>query len=418
MGGSSPPPAPAAPSFARALGHRPFLLLWSSQLISQSGDFVFEVALLWLVLQQTGSAFYVGVVVAATLVPVVVLGPFLGVYVDRWPRRTILILTNGLEAVLVAGLSGLILAHAANIGGIVAIVVALATGGQVVRITSTAIVPQTVRTEDLAPANSLLSFSSSFNQVVGLSIGGVVVALFGVTIPIEYDALTFAAAAVILGFMSRTVGAPAPSTPGVASGFAAEFAEGFRYVAGQRYLVEIIVLASVINFFGNAVAALFAPYADYVLHGGSTAYGFLGAAVAGGAIVGAVVIGKVNTRGSAGKYLLGGTGAAGAVILAVGLTRSTSLALGEMVALGAMLSVTNIPIFVLLQAKVPGRLMGRVLGVLMAMVLAAAPLGAFFAGTFAEATSVGFVYVVAGAVLLATVAVGAVVMRELRTVTY
>ncbi|MGI0155707.1 MAG: MFS transporter, partial [Thermoplasmata archaeon] len=272
MGGSSPPPAPAAPSFARALGHRPFLLLWSSQLISQSGDFVFEVALLWLVLQQTGSAFYVGVVVAATLVPVVVLGPFLGVYVDRWPRRTILILTNGLEAVLVAGLSGLILAHAANIGGIVAIVVALATGGQVVRITSTAIVPQTVRTEDLAPANSLLSFSSSFNQVVGLSIGGVVVALFGVTIPIEYDALTFFAAALLLFTISGRTPAPSPAPERKPGAFRREFSEGLTFIRGNRFMLELIVIGVIVNFFGNGIFALFAPYASFVLHGGAAVY--------------------------------------------------------------------------------------------------------------------------------------------------
>ena len=49
--------------------------------------FVFEVALLWLVLEVTGSVFAVGPVVAVTLLPAVVLGPFLGVLVDRWDRR-------------------------------------------------------------------------------------------------------------------------------------------------------------------------------------------------------------------------------------------------------------------------------------------------------------------------------------------
>lgn len=66
------------PSYRRALGNRPFFLLWLSQLISQSGDFVFDVALLWLVLEVTGSVFAVGVVVAIIALPGVVLGPFLG----------------------------------------------------------------------------------------------------------------------------------------------------------------------------------------------------------------------------------------------------------------------------------------------------------------------------------------------------
>ena len=84
VGLTNPPEASSRPSFGRALRSRPFFLLWLSQLISQSGDFVFEVALLWLVLEVTGSVFAVGLVVAVTLLPSVVLGPFLGVLVDRW----------------------------------------------------------------------------------------------------------------------------------------------------------------------------------------------------------------------------------------------------------------------------------------------------------------------------------------------
>lgn len=386
--------------------------------MSQSGDFIFEVALLWLVLQATHSVFDVGLVVVAELAPIVVLGPALGVYVDRWPRRTVLIATNLAEGILVAALSGLVLAHGTDLGLILGIVIALATGGQVVRVASNAIVPQTVPTSDLAPANSLLSFSNSFNQVVGLSVGGVVVALFGVTLPIAYDAVTFLAADLILAFLPRAVGVPEPAPPGTVPRFSSEFREGVRYLTGQRFLVEIIVLGIVVNFCANAVIALFAPYADYVLHGNSATYGFLGAGIALGGIVGAAIIGKVNTRRSAGKYLLAGAASAGGVIVAIGWTTSAPLALGEMVVLGAILAIANVPMFVLLQAKVPSRLLGRVMAVLMAFVLAAAPLGAFFAGSFAARTSVGFVYVVAGAIILATAAVGSLAMKELRSVTY
>jgi DHA3 family macrolide efflux protein-like MFS transporter len=406
------------PSFGRALRNRPFFLLWVSQLISQSGDYVFEVALLWLVLEATGSVFDVGLVVVATLVPVVVLGPFLGVYADRWPRRTLLLVTNLAEGVLVAGLSGLVLTHGADLSWILGIVVALATGAQVVRITSNAMIPQTVRVEDLAPANSLLSFSSSFNQVVGLSLGGIVVAVFGVAIPIEYDAISFFAAAAIITLIPRAVGAPEPAAEGADTRFRAQFSEGLRYLLQQRFLVEIIIIGVVGNFCVNAVSALIAPYADYVLHGGSTTYGFLGAAIAAGSILGAAIIGKIDTRHSAGQYLFGGAAAVGLMIIALGVTRSIPFALAEAFGIGVVLSISNIPIFVVIQAKVPGRLMGRVTSVLFALLLIASPLGAFFAGSFAAATSIGFVLVVAGAVETVAILLGWAVMRELRTVTY
>ena len=418
---SPPPPSPAPrpPSFLRALRHRPFFLLWASQLISQSGDFVFDIALLWLVLETTGSVFAVGLVVTAMLVPAVLLGPVLGVYIDRWPRRPLLIATNVLEGVLVAGLSGLVLDHAAGLDVILAVVVALGAGAQVVRIASSALVPQTVSTDDLAPANSLLSFSGSFNQVVGLSIGGVAVAAFGVALPIEYDALSFFLAAALLLGVPRAVGQPGPTAAGTdPTGFRAQFVEGFAFVRSQRFLIEIILLGMVVNFFGNAINALLAPYAALVLHGGPTTYGSLGAILAVGSIVGAFVAGKVNARRFAGKLLFGGSIASGAVIALLGLTSDVYLALAEMFGLGALLAITNVPMLTLVQAKVPARLMGRSMAVLFSLLVAMGPFGSFFAGSFAAARGVASVFLFAGIAIMVADSVGFAVMSELRNVEY
>jgi predicted MFS family arabinose efflux permease len=406
------------PSFRRVLGQRPFALLWSSQLISQSGDFVFEVALLWLVLQLTGSVFAVGLVVTATLVPVVVLGPSLGVYVDRWNRRRILLYTNLIEGVAVAGLSILVLVHAADLPVLIVIVLGLASAAQFVRITSTAIVPQAVAVEDLPAANGLMSFSTSFNQIIGLSIGGVVVALFGVNLPLEYDSLTFFAAAALLVLTPPSLGAPEP-TPGEGTpSYRTQFEEGFSYLRGQRYLLEAIALGVILNFFGSATSALIAPYADLVLRGGAATFGLLGASIAAGSLVGAVAMGKVKTRGTAGRWLFGGAMALSATIGLLGLTRQILPALADAALFGVLISVTNIPLVTVIQAKVPPRLMGRVMASLLALILAVAPVGAFFAGTLASKTSISTVFLLSGAVMFATTAVGAVALRELRDVSY
>ncbi|HLM90554.1 MAG TPA: MFS transporter [Thermoplasmata archaeon] len=412
------PEGASRPSFGRALRSRPFFLLWLSQLISQSGDFVFEVALLWLVLEVTGSVFAVGLVVAVTLLPSVLLGPFLGVFVDRWDRRRMLIVTNVAEGVALAALSGLLLAHTINLTLILVVAFFLGTGSQVVRTASTAVIPQLVEREDLPPANSLMSFSNSFNQIVGLSVGGVVVALLGVTIPIEYDALSFFLAAVIVGAIAAVYGRPKDAGSGAPTRFSEEFAEGIRFIRENRFLMELILLGAAVNFFGNAIGALFAPYTKLVLHGGPAIYGFLGAAIAFGAIVGALVIGKIETRKTSGKYLFGGGVATGAMIAALGLTSTIPVAFAVVLLLGVALSVTNIPISVLIQAKVPGRLLGRVLAAFGSLITIAGPAGAFFAGAFAAATSVSTVYLVSGGVILGVLGLGFVVMGDLRDISY
>lgn len=418
---ATPTPAPATappPSFSRALRSRPFLLLWVSQFISQTGDFVFDVALIWLVLETTGSIFAVGIVVTAALIPTVALGPIVGVYVDRWSRRTILLVTNVVEGLLVAALAGFVLSHDVNLAVIVAIVLALGAGSQFVRLASNAMVPQTVGKEDLGPANGLVQISGSSTQVVGLSIGGVVVALLGVDLPITYDAITFFAAALIVAFIARSVGAPEPPADGKPSSFSQEFLEGIRYLRSQRYLLEIISVGVVLNFCGNAVFTLWAPYADFVLHGGAATYGFLGAALAVGSILGALVVGKIDLRRRVGRVALVGVVVAGTLVVLLGLTRSIPLALVESFAFGIMLSVINVPLFAAIQAKVPARLMGRMMAAFLSCILAAAPFGAFFAGAMAEATSVGFVYVVLGAIMAVMGVVGVTVMGEVRRLVY
>jgi MFS family permease len=150
--GAKPPPAPSTvpgpndgpPSYRRTLANRPFLLLWASQLVSQSGDFIFEVALLWLVLELTHSAFSLAIVVTGTILPGVILGPFLGVYVDRWDRRRTLIATNVVEGIIIAALSGLVLAGHATLPGLFVIVLMLGSGSTIVRIATTAYVPSIV----------------------------------------------------------------------------------------------------------------------------------------------------------------------------------------------------------------------------------------------------------------------------------
>jgi MFS transporter, DHA3 family, macrolide efflux protein len=408
----------APPSFSRALRSRPFLLLWISQFISQTGDFVFDVALIWLVLETTGSIFAVGIVVTAALIPTVALGPIVGVYVDRWSRRTILLVTNIVEGLLVAALAGFVLSHDVDLAVIVAIVLALGAGSQFVRLASNAMVPQTVAKEDLGPANGLVQISGSSTQVVGLSIGGVVVALLGVELPITYDAITFFAAALIVALIARSVGAPEPPTDGKPSSFSKEFLEGIRFLRSQRYLLEIISVGVVLNFCGNAVFTLWAPYADFVLHGGAATYGFLGAALAVGSILGALAVGKIDLRRRVGRVALGGVVIAGALVVLLGLTHSIPLALVESFSFGILLSVINVPLFAAIQAKVPARLMGRMMAAFLSCILAAAPIGAFFAGAMAEATSVGFVYVVLGTLMAVMGVVGLTFLGEVRRLAY
>lgn len=186
----------------------------------------------------------------------------------------------------------------------------------------------------------------------------------------------------------------------------------------ERFLLELIAIGMLVNLFGVGTIALFAPYSAFVLHGGPAVYGFLGAFVAAGSLVGAGVMGRVDTRRSAGRYLFGGGIGISSAILLLGLVRTLPIALALMLALGVTLAVTNIPISVVMQAKVPGRLLGRVGAAFGALMSGTAPAGPIFAGWLAGRWSVSGTFLLFGAVMIVVCVLGAVTMVSLRTVEY
>jgi len=207
-----------------------------------------------------------------------------------------------------------------------------------------------------------------------------------------------------------------PTSP--AQSFRKDLAEGFAFIRRNRFMMELIALGMIVNFFGNGLPALLPPFAKFVLHGGAAIFGLLGAAIAVGSLVAGLAMGRVDTHRSAGKYLFGGGVVLGLGVLAVGYTNTFPLAVGAMFLIGATLSVVNIPMGVVFQAKVPRELLGRVGATFGAMISAMSPLGPLFAGWLAQQWSTTDVFVLSGAVIAGVIGVGAFTMPSLRRVEY
>jgi predicted MFS family arabinose efflux permease len=411
-------PADVPPSYLRALRHRPLLFLWLSQVISQSGDFIFEMALLWLVLFITNSATDVAITVSVILVPAVVIGPIVGVYIDRVNRRDAMLAAVIFQGIVISSLAALFLLGMLTFLLILVMIFLLASGMQVSRGASQAMIPSLVGPEDLGAANSLFTLSSSINQLATLGIGGIVIGIFGYALPIVYDGIMIFVAAGLLAMVPRIAATVKFQGQGVEgarrTGFLSELVEGFRYIGRSRILLEVVGIAVILNFFGAMVTALLAPYAKFVLHGGTAAYGFIGACIALGGIAGALAAGKIDMRRHMGVMLFGGIVCIGVAILFWGLFANLYLALGMGLAMGIGSSFANLPIQVLVQAKTPGRLLGRVVTALTASATAFQPVAALFGGILALSLPVGEIYLLNGVGFLLISLIGLAVLRELR----
>lgn len=283
------------PSYIELLRGRAFGALWSSQLVSVSGDAIFDVALLWLVLETTGSPVLVGVTQAAVALPQVFAGPIAGVYSDRLNRRNIMIASNAAEGAITAALSILYLEHVLAFPYLLFLVLLLYTGAVFFQSSLTAILPNVVERRSLGAANGLLSLTSSANQLVGYAIGGVVLVTIGASGSITYDSLTFFVAAALLGLVASSYGRVHSGTHPESSPrepFWKSFREGFAYVRSSRLFRQMIVFGLIVNFFGGGLSAVLAPYVKLQLHGDGLAYGLE---------LSSIVRGRLSVRASLGN---------------------------------------------------------------------------------------------------------------------
>jgi MFS family permease len=394
-------------------------------MVSQSGDYIFDVVALWLVLQLTGDIFKVGLTTATILLPPVVIGPLAGVYVDKFNRRDIILVSNIFQATIVAGIAVLYTLGSLNFPILLVLLFLLNVGAQFVRPSVTAVIPGIMAKEDLAAANSLFSISSSTNQIAGFGIGGLTVLLLGVAVPIYYDSFTFIFAAASVALISRSVldvprvtRSPFNIDAENSSSFKDKFLQGLRFIRTSRFLLELIALALVLNFFAGGVQTLIAPCAKITIRGNAGTYGAMLVALSLGTVLGSIVIGKIEARKYVGKLLfLGVLGAGGSVAL-IGVTTVALYSIILMLVIGVSLAFANLPLQVLIQARVPGHVLGRVFTSLGALVTMATPIAAVTTGSVASSLQIGPTLQLYGVLMVIVTAGAYFVFQEVREANY
>src|SRR3972149_3547117 len=163
-----------------SLRHRNYLLLWIGDLVSHSGDAMDHIAFNWLVLEITNSPLSLGLVNLCRAIPVLILTPLGGVAADRWERRKILIVTQSGAMFLAFLLGALVTTGWVNIWQIY--VIAALRGG-IMSLNMPArqsIISNLVPREDLPNAIALNSATMNLTRILGPSLGGILIALFGI----------------------------------------------------------------------------------------------------------------------------------------------------------------------------------------------------------------------------------------------
>jgi MFS family permease len=364
-----------------ALRHRNFRLFWSGQLISLIGTWMQTVAIGWLVLNLTNSAFLLGVVTAIGSLPYLLLSLFAGVIADRVNKRSFLVMTQTalmLLAFLIAFLSStgwIVFWEVVVISGLSGVANAFDAPAR------QSFVVEMVGKEDLIDAIGLNSTIFNAARIVGPAIAGGLLALVGVAGCFYVNGASFLA--VIAALLMMTTVSPIHS--GQTESVWHNLAEGMAYVRQDAMITAVIGMVVVPSVFGFSYTTLMPVFARDILVVGSSGLGFLTAATGIGALAAALSLTTLGRLLGKGRLMLISAVVFAVMVMGFGLSKSYPLSLVLLVGVGwatvSHLATTN----TLLQILAPDALRGRVMGLYLLVLLGLGPFGSFGAGALAAA---------------------------------
>jgi MFS family permease len=352
--------------------NRSFRQVWLGQVVSQMGDWFNTIALYTMILNLTGSGRAVGLLLVARFLPSFVFGSFSGVIADRFSRRSIMIVSDLLRAVVVLGF--LLVRRADQLWIIYFLTVLQLALSTFFEPAKTAAIPSLVSDRELVAANAISSVTWSVMLTLGAAIGGVVTGWFGTDVAFILDALTYLLSAALIASVKvpkRKRGEKKKLTINRALGIT-ETIEGIRYVTRRPRVLALLLVKPAWGL-GGGIMTLLAVFGEKIFPvGNSTATGIgvlftaRGIGTAVGPIVARRISGEGNKRMLASigiSFLIGGAG-----YMAFGGARSFIVALivlGLAHTGGSILWVFST---VLLQRGVTDNFRGRVFAAELALL--------------------------------------------------
>ncbi len=393
----------------RALRHRNYRLYFFGQLTSLAGTWMQSAAQSWLVLKLTNSSMMLGVVSFAQFAPILLVGLFAGVVIDRVDRRRMLIGTQTLLMLSAFILAALTLTGRVRVEYVILLAAFNGTVGSFDMPGRQSFVVEMVGYEDLANAIALNSMMFNGARMLGPAAAGLLIAYLGTGTCFLLNGLSFLA--VIWSLWQMNI---APRTIDIGGAkVLAQLREGLAYVWRHRVLLSQMLLAAVTNGFGYQYLVLVPIFARNVLHGDAKAYGFLVAIQGLGSVLGAATLASRVTPDGIRNNLIAGLFISAIGIVTFGLSPWLPLSLLAQLVIGAGLTNFRASNNTLVQLFVTDDLRGRVMSTYQLASVGMMPLGALTVGFMGHTLGPQHTVVICGVV---TIIAGIVLVTWLKSV--
>jgi MFS family permease len=352
---------------------------FTGQVISISGNWMQNVAEMWLMVQLTGSGVSVGLTAALQFLPIMLFGAWGGLLADRMSKRRLLMVTQSLMALPALTLWGLTVGGSVEVWMVYALVFVRGAVNAIDNPARQSFAIEMVGPENVVNAVALNSVIVHTSRILGPALAGGVIALLGVGPCFLVNALSFAAMLAALRAMDP---AALHTPPRLASRGRGQLRSALQHVARTPGLLIPLAMMAVVGTLSFNFQVLLPLLARFTWHGTATTYTSLAVAMGVGSVAGALAAGA---RGRAdGRLLVGAAAAFGAAELLVAAAPTIPLQLAALIPLGAVSVTFAAGVNSAMQLAVEPAMRGRVMALYSVVFLGSTPIGAPLVGWIAE----------------------------------
>jgi DHA3 family macrolide efflux protein-like MFS transporter len=385
--------APVSMTFREVLGLTVMRRVWFAQLVSLLGDFLAVFAVISVVTYRMhGTPQQVTGVQIAYMLPLAVLSPLSGVFVDRWPVKPTLIASDLIRAVLV-----LLLFVATSMTHIYLVLCALSCVSSFFAPAQSVTIRTHVPPNGLISANALMQMAMMGTRVVGPAAAGALVSAFGARVCYAIDFVTFLLSAAFIGSVAILRPPPPPEARGESANsrvhaIVRDMGEGMRFIFHHAAMSFVVMAMAAGMFVIGCFGPLIAIYVRESLHAESGVFGVVSAMVGVGMMTGVPVVRRLSGRMASTTLVLGGLAGVGLGALLLGALPWVPMSMLACFTLGFTFAGVIVPAQTLMQSETPAALMGRISSTTMSVVIFAQLVGLLLSGILADRLGVRAVF--------------------------
>jgi MFS family permease len=366
----------SAASSSALIHQRPFVLFWLARLASTMGYQMLALMIGWQIYEITNSALDLGLVGLIQFVPAVVLTLLIGHAADRYDRRLIVRVAQGVYVLVVAMITLALIEGILGRNLLFAAVFMIGCARAFELPTAHALAPSLVPQPMIARAVAAWTSANQTAIICGPALGGLLYAASPLLVGVVCVVL-FVCSITLISFV-QAKGAPEKREPPT---FASVLA-GFNYIRSRQRLLGVITLDLFVVILGGATALL-PIYARDILSVGPVGLGLLRSAPAAGALITSIVLARCPVERNIGRKMFAVVGIFGVATIVFGLSRWFQLSLLALAVLGASDAVSIVIRFSLVQIETPDEKRGRVSAINYLFVGSSNTLGEFESGLIA-----------------------------------